>query len=61
MRIDAASQAAARALSSAKAEGPGRLACKARVLKRALDFPKEGATELNKLLESKGRVIDIQA
>ena len=61
MRIDAASQAAARALSAAKADSPERLNYKARVLKRALDSHKEQATELNKLLESKGQVIDIRA
>ena len=61
MRIDAATQAAARALSATKAGSPARLNYQARVLKRALESHKDQATQLNKLLESKGQVIDIRA
>ncbi|MCH8978600.1 MAG: hypothetical protein IH945_05080 [Armatimonadetes bacterium] len=61
MRIDAAAQAAANAVSATKAETPARLNYKARVLKRALESHNQQAVQLNKLLESKGRVIDIRA
>ncbi len=61
MRIDAASQAAALAISAAKAESPDRLNYQVRLLKRARDAQKDQATQLNKMLESKGQVIDIRA
>jgi len=61
MRIDAASQAAALAISAAKAGGADRLNYQVRLLKRALDAQKDQATQLNKMLESKGQVIDIRA
>ena len=61
MRIDAASQAAARAFSATKADSPGRLNYQVRLLKRAHESHKEQAANLNKLLESKGQVIDIRA
>ena len=61
MRIDAASQAAALAHSAAKAGGADRLNYQVRLLKRAFDAQKDQATQLNKMLESKGQVIDIRA
>ena len=61
MRIDAASQAAALAISAAKAGGADRLNYQVRLLKRALDAQKDQATQVNKMLESKGQVIDIRA
>ena len=54
MRIDAASQAAAMELSATKAGSPGRLNYQVRLIKRALDSQKDQATQLNKMLESKG-------
>lgn len=60
MRIDgnAAVQTAVQAVTNAApAQAPAQVA----ILKRALEAQKQEASELLKLLEPKGRVIDIRA
>jgi hypothetical protein len=42
-------------------EDVARLQHQAKVLKKALDGQKESATELLKMLEPKGKIVDIQA
>jgi hypothetical protein len=63
MRIDGATQAAQQAIATANAKPSDatRLNYQARVLKRALDSQKDQASELLKMLEPKGRVVDIKA
>jgi hypothetical protein len=61
MRIDGAAQAAQQAMAANKPSDPARLNYQARVLKRALESQKDQASELLKLLEPKGRVVDIKA
>ncbi len=61
MRIDGSTQAAARAMAASQTQDPAKLNYQARVLKRALDSQKDQASELLKLLEPKGQVVDIRA
>jgi hypothetical protein len=61
MRIDGAAQKVAQAIAAEKAQDATRLNYQARVLKRALDSQKDRSSELLKLLEPKGQVIDIKA
>ena len=61
MRIDGASQAAAQALQSTQNVSQAKLNYQTKVLKKALDSQKDQASELLKLLEPKGQVIDIKA
>ena len=61
MRIDGAAQAAAQALAASQVKETAKLNYQARVLKRALESQKDQSSELLKLLEPKGRVIDIKA
>ena len=60
MRIDAA-QAAVQAMAATQAQDTAKLNYQARVLKRALDSQKDQASELLKLLEPKGQVVDVRA
>lgn len=61
MRIDGAAQAAQQAMAANKPSETTRLNYQARVLKRALESQKDQSSELLKLLEPKGRVVDIKA
>ncbi len=61
MRIDGAAQAAIQAMAASKASDATRLNYQARVLKRALESQKDQSSELLKMLEPKGRVVDIKA
>ena len=61
MRIDGATQAAQQATAAGKVQDAVKLNYQARVLKRALESQKDQSSELLKLLEPKGRVIDIKA
>jgi hypothetical protein len=61
MRIDGAAQAAQQAMAASKPSDAARLNYQARVLRRALESQKDQSTELLKLLEPKGRVVDIKA
>ena len=61
MRIDGSTQAAVQAMATTATQDTARLNYQARVLKRALDSQKDQASELLKLLEPKGQVIDVRA
>jgi hypothetical protein len=61
MRIDGAAQAAQQAMAANKPSDATRLNYQARVLKRALESQKDQSSELLKMLEPKGRVVDIKA
>jgi hypothetical protein len=61
MRIDGAAQAALQAMAVNKPSDATRLNYQARVLKRALESQKDQSSELLKMLEPKGRVVDIKA
>ncbi|HXH59772.1 MAG TPA: hypothetical protein VNI20_00280 [Fimbriimonadaceae bacterium] len=61
MRIEGSIQAAAQAYSANRTQDPAKLNYQARVLKRALESQKDQASELLKLLEPKGQVVDIKA
>ena len=61
MRIDGATQAAQQAIATTQAGSVARLNYQAQVLKKALASQKDQASELLKLLDPKGQVIDIRA
>lgn len=48
-------------MSTSNVQDTARLNYQARVLKRALDSQKDQASELLKLLEPKGQVVDVRA
>jgi hypothetical protein len=60
MRIEGANQAV-QAAAAQKAADPTKLNYQARVLKRALESQKDQASELLKLLDPKGRIVDVRA
>lgn len=60
MRIDGATQAAQQA-AAAKPANAARLNYQAQVLKKALDSQKDQASELLKLLDPKGQIVDVRA
>ena len=61
MRIDGATKAAIQAVVPTPSKESLRLEYQTKVLKKALDAQKSQATELLKLIETKGQVIDIKA